>query len=389
MNFYRTDSNHEENIIDAAKDYTCAAQTDSFNENYRKWRKESSFGFHFVKDTNLLVYIDGKGFVDDRPEKAEKKFLSRNMYIIGAALCVYFLLEALLPYLAAHIMNLLGYKISNDFVFGIMNATSVQYTSISSIIAFIKILIPTMILILIRKTPMSLVFPLKVTNKEAAGISVPIVLMICGVALCSSFFWGRTLDIFSIDLSPAAVKIGNDIPSTLISSIAYIVIFPVLKELFLRGAIMQSLRQFGDGFALIFTSIVSALLRHDISHMWFVLLTSFCIGYVTLCTGSVLCGIFADMFISLVVYLISAVMAIIPHDIFVIVLAIIILSFMIMGLLIFYVISKSQEDTLLFRFPRSYMALNDKLTVALMTPTMLLWVVASFVFMTISARFMT
>ncbi|MBQ7958606.1 MAG: hypothetical protein IJ330_02705, partial [Oscillospiraceae bacterium] len=252
MNFYGTDSNHEENIIDAAKDYTCVAQTDSFNENYRKWRKDSSFGFHFVKDTNLLVYIDGKGFVDDRPEKAEKKFLSRNMYIIGIALCVYFLLESLLPYLAAYIMNLLGYDISNDFVFGIMNATSTQYTAISAIVAFIKILIPTMILVLIRKTPLSLVFPLKVTNKEAAVISVPIVLMICGVALCCSFFRGRTLDIFSIDISPAAVKLGNDIPSTLISSIAYIVIFPVLKELFLRGAIMQSLRQFGDGFALIF-----------------------------------------------------------------------------------------------------------------------------------------
>ena len=92
MNFYGLDANHEENIIDVAKDYTCAAQTDSFNENYRKWRKDSSFGFHFVKDTNLLVYIDGKGFVDDRPEKAEKKFLSRNMYIIGMALCIYFLL---------------------------------------------------------------------------------------------------------------------------------------------------------------------------------------------------------------------------------------------------------------------------------------------------------
>ena len=51
MNFYGLDANHEENIIDVAKDYTCAAQTDSFNENYRKWRKDSSFGFHFVKDT--------------------------------------------------------------------------------------------------------------------------------------------------------------------------------------------------------------------------------------------------------------------------------------------------------------------------------------------------
>lgn len=389
MNFYGLDANREENIIDVAKDYTCAAQTDAFNENYRKWRKDSSFGFHFVKDTNLLVYIDGKGFVDDRPEKAEKKFLSRNMYIIGMALCIYFLLEALLPYLAAYIMNLLGYNISNDFVFGIMNATSIQYTSISAIIAFIKIIIPTMLLVFIRKTPINLIFPLKVTNKEAAGISVPIVLMICGVSLCCSFFWGRTLDIFSIDISPAAVKIGNDIPSTIISAVAYIVIFPVLKELFLRGAIMQSLRQFGDGFALIFTSIISALLRHDISHIWFVLLTSFCIGYVTLCTGSVLCGIFADMFISLVVYLISATMAILPQDIFMIFTSIIILSFMITGLFFFYVISKNKEDTLVYKFPRSYMPLNDKLTVALMTPTMLLWVVAGFVFMTISARFMT
>ena len=69
--------------------------------------------------------------------------------------------------------------------------------------------------------------------------------------------------------------------------------------------------------------------------------------------------------------------------------SVIILSFMITGLFLFYVISKNKEDTLVYKFPKSYMALNDKLTVALMTPTMLLWVVAGFVFMTISARFMT
>lgn len=388
MNFYGTDS-VEENIIDVAKDYTCAEQSENFNENYRKWRKESPFGFYFVKDTNLLVYIDGKGFVDDRPEKAEKKFLSRNMYIIGIALCVYFLLEATLPYLAAYIMNLFGYNISNDFVFGIMNATSVQYTAISSIIAFIKITIPILILFIARKTPMNIIFPVKITNKEAARISFPVVLMICGVALCCSFFWSITLDAFSIDVSPASVKIGDSLGSALISSIAYIIIFPVLKELFLRGAIMQSLRQFGDGFALILTSIISALLKHDISHLWFVLLTSFCIGYVTLCTGSVVCGIFADIFISIVVYIVSTLKSFLPNNIFSVITAIIILSFMILGFFLFYAISRKQEDTLLYRFPKSYMALNDKLTVALMTPTMLLWVVSCFVFMTISARFMT
>lgn len=379
----------EDSIIDAAKDYTCAAQTESFNETYRKWRKESPFGFNFVKDTNLLVYIDGKGFVNDFPEKAEKKFLSRNMYVIGFALCVYFLLESLLPFLAAYIMNLFGYNISNDFVFGIMNATSVQQTAISAIIAFIKISVPIILLSLIRKTPMSVIFPVKIINREAARIAIPIVLMICGVALAGSFFWGISLNIFSIDNSPAAVKLGDNLGSAAISSIAYIAIFPILKELFLRGAIMQSLRQFGDGFALIFTSIISALLRHDISHMWFVLLTSFCIGYVVLCTGSVVCGIFADIFVSIVVYFVSTLHSFLPQDTFMLVIAIIILSFMILGFFLFFVISRKQENIMLYRFPKSYMALNDKLTVALMTPTMLIWIVSSFVFMTISARFMT
>lgn len=379
----------EDTIIDAAKDYTCIAQTDSFNETYRKWRKDSPFGFNFVKDTNLLVYIDGKGFVNDPPEKAEKKFLSRNMYIIGFALCVYFILESLLPFLAAYIMNLFGYNISNDFIFGIMNATSVQYTAISAIVAIIKISVPIFLLCFIRKTPLSVIFPVKITNRKAARISIPIILMVCGVALAGSFFWGLSLNIFSIDTSPAAVKLGDNIFSAAISSVAYIVIFPVLKELFLRGAIMQTLRQFGDGFALIFTSIISALLRHDISHMWFVLLTSFCIGYITLCTGSVVCGIFADMFFSLVVYFISTLLNFLPHDVFMITVAIIILSFVVLGFFLFFILSQKQENIMLYRFHKSYMALNDKLTVALMTPTMLLWIVSCFVFMTISARFMT
>ncbi|MGN0653380.1 MAG: type II CAAX prenyl endopeptidase Rce1 family protein [Oscillospiraceae bacterium] len=377
----------EENIIDAAKDYSCPSQSDSFNESYRKWRSESKYGFSFVKDADVLTYIDGKGFVDDRPENAEKECLKKNMTAIGLALCIYFFIEAAFPYLAAAVLRLFGNNVTNDFILGLLNASLVQYTSVAAISAFLKVLTPLFFLIFLRKTPPSVIFPLKIINKEAARIAIPVMLMATGIAICGTYLWGRSLNIFSIKVSPAAVKIGTDLPSAAISTVAYIIIFPIIKELFLRGAVMQSLRQFGDGFALIFTSIVSAFICHDISHMWFVLLMSFCIGYITICTGSLLCGIYADIFVSAVIYFSSTLLLFLPQNMFDTIMFFVVAGFFLIGFILFLIFSKKQENILLYRFPKSYMALNDKLTVALISPPMLLWIVTSFVFMTIFAEF--
>jgi hypothetical protein len=85
----------------------------------------------------------------------------------------------------------------------------------------------------------------------------------------------------------------------IIYAIFDIVVLSVLSELFFRGAIFGALRQFGDVFALVITSVMSALLVQDVREFPAALLMSAIAAAGMLRSGSILTAIYVQIIFKL------------------------------------------------------------------------------------------
>ena len=68
-----------------------------------------------------------------------------------------------------------------------------------------------------------------------------------------------------------------------------------IEEIVFRGAIMQSLRRFGDGFALLVSSVLFAVVHGNFVQAPYAFLMGLVIGYFVLRTGSLWAGIFIHL----------------------------------------------------------------------------------------------
>ena len=72
--------------------------------------------------------------------------------------------------------------------------------------------------------------------------------------------------------------------------ITHIILIPVISELCSGGIVLQLMRQFGDGVALVLTSFITAAFCYDFSQFLFYFTAALTIRYFTIRTGSVLSG---------------------------------------------------------------------------------------------------
>jgi hypothetical protein len=79
----------------------------------------------------------------------------------------------------------------------------------------------------------------------------------------------------------------------------------VFEELAFRGILMQSLRRFGDGFALICSSLVFAFAHRSLVLMPNAFLMGLVIGYFVLFSGSLRMGIAIHLAHNLVIFLLT------------------------------------------------------------------------------------
>ncbi len=146
-------------------------------------------------------------------------------------------------------------------------------------------------------------------RKSGAGFLIPAGLGVCyvgnvAVSYLMSFMSSIGISSYSYDV---ALSQGNPLPENafqLICNIMYIAVFPaVFEEFAFRGVIMQPLRKYGDGFAIIVSSVLFGLVHGNFIQMPFAIIAGIAIGYATTVTGSMWTGIiihFLNNFLSLI-----------------------------------------------------------------------------------------
>ena len=284
-----SDSKEKSFLIDVAKDRTYQNQSEEYNQNFSKWRadEKNPYGYQFTHDTREHSYVDGEGYQLHKADDAEKAALYKCLWLLGISMiimtCIDLLNNFLLGVLAP---NTIGNMTYFSDIYTERNI-DLKIAIISGFLTLMRYLIPCIFFKLISKIPKQVAIPQSKFNSKLVGSAVVIMLVIVVLGRIGGFYMSKVLGFFGVDSVYAFVSFGSDSSVRFFNIIYYCLLIPIASEIFYRGFVLQTFRQFGDLFAIILTCLISGFAYYDIPNFGYGILTSVALSLFTIRTGSI------------------------------------------------------------------------------------------------------
>ena len=282
------ETTEEKNVVSVVDEFDYSTQNDAYNDGFRSWRKNKNnpYGFRFRKNNRESVFVDGRGFVNNSLEEIEQEMVTRIFYVIGIAALMWIVIEDVLGKFAISALGILGVNINTDFFSSVVYGGGAEITAALIAITMLKILLPGYYVHKKLALPRRVELMNKMNDPLELVGAIGMTLLVCTVVCLPKAYSSDTHEIYAYFSSLYAdVKVWNQ-TEFIIFTIFDVVIVSVATELLFHGAMFAALRQFGDPFALIMTSLTAALLTQDIYEMPAVLLITFTAGFGMLRSGS-------------------------------------------------------------------------------------------------------
>ena len=259
-------------------------------------------------DPNSYTYVDGYGFTPPPPLITERRVLQRYSNGLGFATLLYFVLTAIVPFLLLGLFSIFRPAIR---VYGNQVLASSGIIQIVNILSSaISLFVPFLLFALFIRIPMKVAYPLKSFSSSLCAPWVFLALAVSVIGLTSSSFLVHLLGWFN--LSPHTnFQMPQDPVALTLFGIQLCVITPLVEECVFRGVVFQSMRRFGDSFALMFSSVLFALFHLNLVQAPNAFLMGLVMGYAVLHSGSLWVGIIihaVNNFLSFILQMISGLM---------------------------------------------------------------------------------
>lgn len=141
------------------------------------------------------------------------------------------------------------------------------------------------------KIPVAVAFPIKPVRPSYA---IPAVGVCLGASMLGGYVSGILSTIIESLFGVMPVSPDFSLPQGVAANVVYcisIVVAPaVFEELLFRGVILQSLRRFGDGFAIVVSAILFGMLHGNLVQSPGTFILGLVAGYFVVRTGSLLIG---------------------------------------------------------------------------------------------------
>lgn len=144
-----------------------------------------------------------------------------------------------------------------------------------------------------KQQPHTNLIPLKKPDMRMSLLAVPVILAVGLIGMYASsilLYWLSRLG-FSASSLPSSSP--ATLPGQVLLIIGTAVLPGLLEEFAFRGVVMQSLRRYGDAFALLMSSLMFGLMHGNFVQTPFAFVIALAIGYFVLRTGSLWVGIIA------------------------------------------------------------------------------------------------
>ncbi len=236
------------------------------------------------------VYSTGRGFYSSCPEpewKREKRSIRRAGNGIGLAFIGYVLISIALSFSSYFAITFFTRFMSLSY-------ETAEWT-MSLITYIISLALPFGIYVLCIKMPVGLAFPFR---KAKADLTFGGVLVGLGVGVVANYittYLQIILESFGIGLSMPDLGVPTGTPALIIYLVMLTVAPAFIEEIVFRGVIMQSLRRFGDVFALITSSLIFGIFHLNLIQMPFAFILGLAIGFFVMRTGSIWVGVFIHL----------------------------------------------------------------------------------------------
>lgn len=199
------------------------------------------------------------------PEEAERRRLWKRgclaglslLLCIGLQLALTWVFSLGIQFLLMWCGRALGMSVQLDYY---------RYTNLLQVLVQpAAMLLPAGILVLFSRRGLKEMVPL---GKPVKGIAAPSVGIMLGVSVVGSLLYQLLTSftaLFGVQPTMGDLGVGSyGLLDVGLYFLAVAVLPPVLEEIFFRGALMQSLREFGDGFALLFSALLFALMHGNL-----------------------------------------------------------------------------------------------------------------------------
>lgn len=363
-------------------------QDKEYSELYRKWRIEhkKDYGFYFLDNSDELTYRNGEGFITESPQAAERSVIVEIHSLLAKFLTIYtvlniavWLVRNLAPFGdIPFLYNLLRFVSSSEFF-----AVATDYV--------VKITIRLLPLIYLLKKinmPKKLLMPVKIYNKPMFNIAVPMAMLTFGIATVLSNIQHTAAVLMGVDPN-FSIWVPRNKVCFVLSAILTAVIIPVLSEIVHHGIILQILKQFGDGYALILTSLIAALTAGNYHTFLFTFTVMLVVGFFVVRSGSIVTGFIMRIIISGSVYFLTVLKtAALPEGMYMTITAALLFVYIAAGFTAVSVFIKKHSNKISLPLYPMYLDTKERIMCCLTNASVIMWLVLTLMLMIIDIKWL-
>lgn len=240
------------------------------------------------------TYINGLGFLPQTPRQAEYRALVMQYNILLFSILLLYFLRVISPAPIINIMAMLGLDITINPLTNIVNMSVFSAQIVQILTQIVYMGVPTAVILLFGRR---LDFSGQLFSKPNPGTTRYSVLILMGTGVVAAIF--TRLFVGILQESGVVVLQESEVPPTdfsafLLFCFSTTLLPAFLEELLFRGAILHSMRRFGDIIAIAVSTILYTLVQPSFDMMVYAFVTGLALGYFTVRSGSILAAIAAN-----------------------------------------------------------------------------------------------
>ena len=184
-------------------------------------------------------------------------------------------------------------------------------------------------------------------DKPKKGINIPLIMIgvgFCAFANISVAIAGSIFEGFGFDYSVNRGEDPKGLIGFLLSFIATAIIPALVEEFACRGLILGSLKKYGDGFAIIVSSIIFGLIHGNFEQIPFAFLVGLVLGFITVKSGSIWIACLIHSINNAVSVLVDYLLVGVSGNIQILIYNIYLMLALLLGVAGIFILSKKQND---------------------------------------------
>lgn len=289
------------------------------NGSYSRWTKESGNRYSIGNIENEDVYIAGRGFNESKTDSGMRNVLLNIIKAVSFSLIAYILCD--------HILNIavalaLKYILGKDLTIIPVKGFVVLQDSTSYLFMVIMTMIKYAVVILIFKMtfrmPASLAHFKAPSVKKKNDISISFGLLFIAASVLAFIYSAAkifvSVDYIGSNLINSTAVFPENSGTRWILLVLWLVLISFFIEIIVHSSAFAALRQFGDWFAVMYMSIISAMILQNFALTPVAFLTTFITGITVVKTESIYAGTIQRIIINVLISVPYAMKVILPPD---------------------------------------------------------------------------